>query len=736
MSKRHSHLYDFDQFRLDAERQRLLRAGEVVALPPKAVELLLLLVEHQGQVVEKEFLMTALWGDTIVEESNLTQNVYLLRKALGKTATGESFIETHSKRGYRFVPAVQRVAPEEDAFVVSKLTRAHLVIAQEEVEESDVLPTDSLPAAPASKALPAAPSRLNKPLVLGLVALVLVGAAWGVWRRLSRPGALAPSAEPKSVPLTGAAGQEDYPAFSPDGRQVAYVWDGGQEGPSDIYVKLIGAGDPLRLTNTPESEAEPAWSPDGRFIAFRRDRNSLYVIPAMGGTERKVCDLSVMRGTCWLADGKHIVAAGSVSELGKAGLHLIEVETGAIRFLTTPPTDFFDQHPVLSPDGQTIAFTRSVFQTTEEQIYLVPATGGTQTPLPFKKHYLEGIGWSANGKEILAAVRRQLWRVPISGGEPEVAIQLGPMISSPAVARSGNLLAYKEAIFKPSIWHLARPASAPDPSVTARLTRFISSNRDDHSPEISPDGRQIVFASTRSGNEEIWLCEADGSKPVQLTNYRRQAGSPHWSPDGRWIVFDAAVDEGRASDIYLISPTGGATRRLTHHTARDILPTWSHDGKTIYFTSNRSGTLQIWKLSVDGGDQEALQLTQTEGYEAWEAPDGQHVYYTLGRAKPGRWRVPVGGGAAEPVPELADAGWWRSWRIDKEGLWYIGQADAAPFPLRLFDFKTRQAKTIAFVEREPLRWNPGLDVSPDGRWILYAQPEYKQSSIMLVENFR
>src|SRR5690349_4295522 len=95
MSNRPKHLYDFDRFRLESERQRLLREGEPIALPPKAVELLLVLVEHQGRILEKDFLMNSLWGNTAVEESNLTQNIYLLRKALGKTADGQSFIETH-----------------------------------------------------------------------------------------------------------------------------------------------------------------------------------------------------------------------------------------------------------------------------------------------------------------------------------------------------------------------------------------------------------------------------------------------------------------------------------------------------------------------------------------------------------------------------------------------------------------------------------------------------------------
>ncbi|MEP7338424.1 MAG: winged helix-turn-helix domain-containing protein [Acidobacteriota bacterium] len=139
MSKQDNHLYVFDRFCLDSERERLLRDGEPVPLPPKAMELLQLLLERPGKILEKDFLMTSLWGKTIVEEANLTQSIYLLRKALGKTTDGQVFIETHAKLGYRFVPAVQTLcppdSPPENTLVVSKVTRSHIVIAEEEIEE-------------------------------------------------------------------------------------------------------------------------------------------------------------------------------------------------------------------------------------------------------------------------------------------------------------------------------------------------------------------------------------------------------------------------------------------------------------------------------------------------------------------------------------------------------------------------------------------------------------------------
>ncbi|HMV51884.1 MAG TPA: winged helix-turn-helix domain-containing protein, partial [Blastocatellia bacterium] len=183
-------LYEFDQFSLDTERLKLLRAGEALSLPPKAVELLLLLVERQGQIVEKEFLMTSLWRDAVVEESNLTQNIYLLRKALGKTAEGQSFIETHSKRGYRFVPAVTAIAPVApaepeplpDPLVVARLTRTRVVVEQEEEDDTEKVPNlaEEIPLPAPAPALPpklAERAVWRRPAVVAAAILVLLAGA-------------------------------------------------------------------------------------------------------------------------------------------------------------------------------------------------------------------------------------------------------------------------------------------------------------------------------------------------------------------------------------------------------------------------------------------------------------------------------------------------------------------------------------------------------------------------------
>jgi TolB-like protein/DNA-binding winged helix-turn-helix (wHTH) protein len=107
--------YEFDGFRLDLRRRLLLRAGEPVAIKPKALDTLVVLVEHRDRVVEKEELMNRLWPDTAVEEANLTQNVFVIRKALGEAPGEQKFIATAARRGYRFVADVREVFEEEDA---------------------------------------------------------------------------------------------------------------------------------------------------------------------------------------------------------------------------------------------------------------------------------------------------------------------------------------------------------------------------------------------------------------------------------------------------------------------------------------------------------------------------------------------------------------------------------------------------------------------------------------------
>src|SRR5262245_44724415 len=113
MNRQTRHIFEFNQFRLDVERGRLFRDGEIIPLPPKAISLLQLLLEHQGRVVEKETILETVWPDAVVEDSNLTQTVHLLRKALGKSEGSEPRVETIPKVGYRLIAEARKSYAEE-----------------------------------------------------------------------------------------------------------------------------------------------------------------------------------------------------------------------------------------------------------------------------------------------------------------------------------------------------------------------------------------------------------------------------------------------------------------------------------------------------------------------------------------------------------------------------------------------------------------------------------------------
>jgi DNA-binding winged helix-turn-helix (wHTH) protein/TolB-like protein/Tfp pilus assembly protein PilF len=132
MSKQPRHFYEFGPFRLDETERLLLRDGQTVAITPKAFDMLVVLVQNSGHLLDKEELMTALWSDNFVEEANLSYNVFTLRKALGEGNGGQTYVETIPKRGYRFVGQVREVVDDGADLIVEERSEAHLVVEQEE----------------------------------------------------------------------------------------------------------------------------------------------------------------------------------------------------------------------------------------------------------------------------------------------------------------------------------------------------------------------------------------------------------------------------------------------------------------------------------------------------------------------------------------------------------------------------------------------------------------------------
>ncbi|HKP10853.1 MAG TPA: DPP IV N-terminal domain-containing protein, partial [Blastocatellia bacterium] len=527
-------------------------------------------------------------------------------------------------------------------------------------------------------------------------------------------------------------GIEEYPAFSPDGNQIAFVWD------NHVYVKIIGTEEPLRLTSETGVYRTPVWSPDGRYVAFIRNsggQNVIVKVPALGGPEIRLAAIGPDGwGLSWSPDGKKIAVSDKDSPEERYGIFLLSLESGERQRLTRPD-GAYDDRPVFSPDGRAVAFTR-IAGGSQSDLFLVSAEGGEPARLTFDNRLIRGLTWTADGEEIVFSSDRagpaSLWKVRLTGGEPERVSAAGQYARTPIISRAGNRLAYVEAFDDTNIRRIEMPASAARTSAGSPVspTPLISSTRLDHSPQISPDGKKIVFISDRSGREAIWVCDSDGANAIQLESGYR-SGTPRWSPDGRYIAFDARKEE--TSDVYVVSAQGGTPRRLTGEVFDELMPSWSRDGQWIYFCSNRSGGREIWKIPAEGG--QCAQVTRDGGFEGFESPDGKSIYYTKGRGPGGFYKLPVEGGREVEIPQLANAGRWRYWAVGTEGIYFVAEAGRRQWAIKLFSFASGKVKHVVVLNAPPTEGPPGLAVSPGGRWILYTQNDRRVSDIVLVENF-
>ncbi len=762
MSNALKQLYEFGDFRLDAENGELWRAGEAVTLPRKAFDALQALVTRRGQLLTKDELMAQLWPDSFVEEASLTQLVYLLRKALSEGSEGgegkaghedgRKWIVTVPGRGYRFMAEVRLIQVESQPLIIEEHAVTRIVITADELPETappllETLPPLALP--------PAASGQTRRALWLtGALLLALVGFGFGAYQWNARRQARLATAAVRIKPLTNYVGSESEPAFSPDGKQCAFVWEGEDGANQDIYVKLVGLGPALRLTSDAGYDHSPVWSPDGAQIAFLRRRGAteeLRLISALGGAESKLTEVALNVGMTkglpsgldWSPDGQWLALIEAPSG-ALSSVFLFSLKTGEKRRVTSPTAPSFgDKRPAFAPDGKTLAFARST-SSNVDNLFLVTLDGSQpERQLTDNRGPIFDLAWLPTGlspaglSEDAALLftmttdgKTGLWRITAIGGAPERVTTLEGEAYDLALARlpASGLLAYTRHTQTGNIWRLALDGA----QVKTEPVRFIASSRRDERPQYSPDGQHIAFMSERSGNWEIWLCDATGRNATQLTNFNGPlAGSPRWSPDSQWIVFDARP--AGQSDLFVISVNGGQPRQLTTDPAAETVPSWSRDGQWIFFCSNRSGERQLWKMPATGGA--ATQLTQGGAFESIAATDGQTLYYAK-RGVNGIFTVPVTGGAEQPVPELQDVGADRGWMLSDTALYFIARAIGTAPTLKRFDLATRRIELVAMLTGSQLGGEVGLSIAADGSSLLYTQLDRTGGDILLVENFR
>ncbi|MGH9772051.1 MAG: winged helix-turn-helix domain-containing protein, partial [Candidatus Acidiferrales bacterium] len=354
-------VFEFDRFELDVGGYELRRSGRKVRLQRVPMDLLILLVERRGILVTREEIVTRVWnGDALVDtQSSINTAIRKIRQALDDDGEQPRFVETVIGKGYRFIGEVAARVPAQEAVT----------------------------AAPAASELPAAPAQRRSLLPFAVIAAaVVIGTAVLFSFRRTRQNRESMTI----VPLTAVPGPQSWPAFSPDGKQVAFGWTGGSGNCSHIYVKTLGGASPVRLTHSGECDSSPSWSRDGQWIAFLRKQPNgslgVYVIPASGGAGRKIADVNgpIDYRPAWTPDGKGLVVMDSVPPDVPPSLFRVAVNSGEKRRVTTADlSGTGDWCPAYSPDGRMLAYLHNTGSITLSPLEVVSVDAhGMPSALP------------------------------------------------------------------------------------------------------------------------------------------------------------------------------------------------------------------------------------------------------------------------------------------------------------------------------------------------------------------
>ena len=606
-----NYVYEFVDFRLDAAHLMLYRGGRALSLKPKVVETLVALVEKHGEVVGKDELMKRLWADSAVEESNLTQNIYLLRKTLGNCADGQPFIETFARRGYRFNGQIK--TPTGGELLIAARTETQTVI-EETVETG---------------------TRRNW-LLIGAATcalLALAGFAFLNFRN-KKPVAAAPF-EKFEIKRHTEKNDVEMARISPDGKFIAYTDSKGA-----LWLKNTGTGSSIKIL--PENpDASPrviAISPDDSFLYLhylRRDRQGEIIkMPLFGGVQQKI-EGDAVSDFALSPDGAQLAFVTIHPDTNETALVVTNTDgSGERTVAVSPPESWFgswSQPTAWSPDGSRIACT-SKTETGGKFVWSIKifrASDGAELAL-IKSDFrdISAVAWLADGDHLLVigdspASAGQIYGYTISSDKwRRITNDLNDYSTLTATADSRTVLTM-QIEDSGNLWVL--PAGG-DKNQARQITFGRNRLTDNTGVSWTADGKKIVYASNASGRWEIWQVDADGANQKQLTENcagNSSCSAAFASPDGRYIVFQALNDG--VTSIWRMDADGANARRLTD--GSDFYPSVSPDSRRVVYTHQVSALSELWEVPIDGGKPEQFSPIASAG-RASLSPDGKQLAFS------------------------------------------------------------------------------------------------------------
>jgi Tol biopolymer transport system component len=598
---------------------------------------------------------------------------------------------------------------------------------------------------------------VNRKWLLLIPVVIAAAALIGIWMLRKREAPATLNTLPKLSQLTFAEGVEQYPAWSADGKQLAY--SGEVAGIRKVFLKRLESGEEIQLTHGINDDIQPAWSPDGETVVFARARTAnqklepgdvfgsfdgadIWSVNVRTGNEAKLIDNAV--NPTFSPDGKSI--AFDAAWVGSHRIWIADNQGHNAQQLTADTSeDVQHVRPRWSPDGQ-----RIVFQNLERTKFNVRVADVAQRKLQWVTNDLfNNLNpvWSQSGKFIYFSSDRgggyNVWRVRFASDSDSVAANAPQQITTGAgqdvelaMSPDGKRLALSILKQNADVWRL--PVSPETGKPTGEPQELITTTREDSRASWSHDGTKIAFNSDRSGDMNIWLYSFSDGTTKQLTRGPGGDFQGTWSPDGRQIVFFSSRS-GNA-DIWSLDLETSALKQLTNGSAIEINPFYSPDGKLIAYQSDQTGRPEVWVMNADGTNQHQLTRLGLRGhFLRWNKTGDAVIFRCPYGDKPKTMQASLDG--SEPVA-FADVTGGSHMSLSPDyslimdvlghkALWVspISSAElrtpnsALSTPTKVFEFTDKDVRIDYPV------W------SPDGKWVLFDRFRPQGGDIWMIENF-
>jgi len=654
----------FGLYEVDLQAEEIYKAGFRVKLQSQPFKVLAALLERPGHVVTRDDLQLRLWGkDTVVDfDHSLGTAVNKIREALGDSAENPRFIETLSKRGYRFIAPVQRIALPAISEAAVALAGMIEVPGMKPVGLSQMTPVEGVLEGQRRSSAGAISLKLTVwrgfSIASMLAVLLAFGIAAGYWaghsrsasgpptiRQITRNGHFAP----------GAAAMEDLAEADTDGvRLFASMLKSGQ---SEL-VSVALAGGMLSPVPTPAEVAGPAMgdlSPDGSRLLLRshlsrESEQPLWVVPSNGGSALRVGSV-LAHDAAWMPDGEGILyAAGNELYLTRL------TDNNPQIYASLPGRAFWLRW---SPDGKLLRFTiidpivhtMSLWQIAPKNMQAQRVLSGWDEPA----NECCGV-WTADGRSYVFqathAGTSNLWK--LAGNTLSGAARLtdGPLqFQAPVAARRGSEIYFLGVDSRSEMERFE-----PQKGLLLPQQGFLSDAiRVDYSRDL-----KWVAWTTEEG--ALWRARADGSERLQLTPVGLEVFLAYWSPEGSRLAA-MAREPGKSWQIYIIEGSGGRPQKLLQEQRNSGDPTWGPDGQTLVFgrvndvMGKESESRTIQTLDLKTGKVEKIPGSEGLFSPRW-SPDGRYIAaLTIDQRHAKLYTLATKAWAVLPVDSAADPRW-------------------------------------------------------------------------------